>query len=175
MPSAASKTRLKTHSKENRRCEWGAFCSHQLCDPVHRRDGKGHSSEGGMMVFETVEISSSVEERREESPLVSWAAIVAGAIAAAALDSRSPCFRCRHGLLGRIPVEQFRRVGQHIPNRHRYLSDCRRYARLYRWRFHRRGVCVQNGSASMSTKCSFATLLMAFWHGDWPRYSALRF
>ena len=37
------------------------------------------------MVFETVEISSSVEERREESPLVSWAAIVAGAIAAAAL------------------------------------------------------------------------------------------
>ena len=37
------------------------------------------------MVFETVEISSSVEERREESPLVPWAAIVAGAIAAAAL------------------------------------------------------------------------------------------
>ena len=37
------------------------------------------------MVFETIEISSPVEERREESPLVSWGAIVAGAIAAAAL------------------------------------------------------------------------------------------
>ena len=36
---------------------------------------------GAVMVFETVEISSSVEERREESPLVSWAAIIAGAIA----------------------------------------------------------------------------------------------
>jgi hypothetical protein len=45
-------------------------------------------------------------------------------------DSRSPCFRCWNGLLGRIPVEQFRRIGQHIPNRHRYLSDCRRHARL---------------------------------------------
>ena len=37
------------------------------------------------MVFETIEISSPVEERREESPLVPWGAIVAGAIAAAAL------------------------------------------------------------------------------------------
>ena len=32
-----------------------------------------------------------------------------------------------------------------------------------------KGACVQNGSASMSTKSSFATLLMAFWHGDWLR------
>ena len=40
------KERLKTHSKENRHCEWGASSSHKLCDPVHRRDGKGHSSEG---------------------------------------------------------------------------------------------------------------------------------
>jgi hypothetical protein len=37
------------------------------------------------MVFETIEISTPVEERAEESPLVSWAAITAGAIAAAAL------------------------------------------------------------------------------------------
>ena len=37
------------------------------------------------MVFETIEISTPVEERPEESPLVSWAAIAAGAIAAAAL------------------------------------------------------------------------------------------
>jgi hypothetical protein len=37
------------------------------------------------MVFETVEISTPVEESSDESPAVSWAAVVAGAIAAAAL------------------------------------------------------------------------------------------
>ena len=37
------------------------------------------------MVFESIEISTPVEERPEDSPLVSWAAIAAGAIAAAAL------------------------------------------------------------------------------------------
>jgi hypothetical protein len=37
------------------------------------------------MVFETVEISTPVEESSGESPAVSWAAVVAGAIAAAAL------------------------------------------------------------------------------------------
>jgi hypothetical protein len=37
------------------------------------------------MVFETLEISTPVEESFDESPAVSWAAVVAGAIAAAAL------------------------------------------------------------------------------------------
>ena len=45
-------------------------------------------------------------------------------------DPRSPCIRCWHGVLGRIPVGQFRHIGKHIPNYHRPLSDRGRAARL---------------------------------------------
>src|SRR5450759_3763300 len=45
-------------------------------------------------------------------------------------DPRSPCIRCWHGILGRIPVGQFRHIGKHIPNYHRPLSDRGRAARL---------------------------------------------
>jgi hypothetical protein len=62
--------------------------------------------------IETVEISNAVDE----SPAISWAAVVGGAVAAVALNSRSPRIRCWHGLLVGIPVGQFGRIDQHIPN-----------------------------------------------------------
>ena len=96
---------------------------------------------GTLMAIETVEISTPVEE----SPAVSWVAIAAGAIRCCRSDSRSSCVRRWHGLLGCIPVGQFRRVGQHIPNWHRRLSDLRCYARLCHWRLHRGASAYEMG------------------------------
>jgi hypothetical protein len=56
------------------------------------------------MVFETVEISTPVGESSDESSAVSWAAVVAGAIAAAALTLVLLAFGAGMGLLGRNPV-----------------------------------------------------------------------
>ena len=85
MPSAVSKTRSKTHSKENRRCEWELLLLTSFVIPSTAETGRVIHPRVTVAVFETVEISTPVEERPEESPLVSWAAIGAGAIAAAAL------------------------------------------------------------------------------------------
>ena len=59
MRSAASKTRLKTPSKENRRREWGAFLL--LTNSLVRHEtGTVIYPTGAVMVFETVEISTAV-------------------------------------------------------------------------------------------------------------------
>ena len=122
------------------------------------------------MVFKSVEISTPVAKPR---------GIVAShrgrCNCGCRPDSRSPCIRCWHGIFGRVRVEQCRHIGEHIPDYHRSLPDCRRDARLCHWGVTSPGVCVQNGLASIPTKSSSATQLMAFWHGHSPRSSAPRF
>ena len=126
------------------------------------------------MVFETVEISTPVEERPEESPLVSWAAIAAGAIAAAALTLVLLAFGAGMGFSAVSPW------GYSGVSASTFQIDTGIYLIVVAMLASTVGGFIAgrlrtNGSASMSTKSSFATLLMAFWHGDWPRYSALRF
>ena len=105
-------------------------------DPPHSQGGKGHSPEGRGGWFSKQLKFLLQSKNAPKKALWSHRQRLERCNCCCRPDSRSTCIRCWHGLFGRIPVGQFGCIGEYIPNRHRCLSDCRRYARLYHWRVH---------------------------------------
>ena len=116
------------------------------------------------MVFESVEISTPAEE----SPAVSWPAIAAGAIAAAAMTLVLLAFGAGMGFSAVSPW------GNSGISASTFQISTAIYLMVVALLASALGAtspggCVQDGSASIPTRSSSVTLLMAFWHGHWPR------
>ena len=116
------------------------------------------------MVFESVEISTPPEE----SPTVSWPAIAAGAVAAAALTLVLLAFGAGMGFSAVSPWGNSGISASTFQiTTGLYLIVVALLASAMGGTSP--GGCVQDGSASMPTKSSSATQLMAFWRGHSPR------
>ena len=70
MPSAASKTRSKTRSKENRRCEWELLLLTSFVIPSTAETGRVIHPRATVMVFETVEILLLSKNAPKKAPCV---------------------------------------------------------------------------------------------------------
>src|ERR1022692_4870646 len=99
------------------------------------------------MVFETIE-AVEVSTPAEESPAVSWAAVVAGAIATAALTLVLLAFGAGMGFSAISPWGNSGVSASTFSNWYWSLSDSRRYAGLYHWRLHRGAVTDHVGRCS---------------------------
>ena len=116
------------------------------------------------MVFESVEISTPAEE----SPAVSWPAIAAGAIAAAALTLVLLAFGAGMGFSAVSPWGNSRISASTFQiTTGLYLIVVALLASAMGGTSP--GGCVRDGSASIPTKSSSVTQLMAFWRGHSPR------
>ena len=111
--------------------------------------------------IEAVEFSDAVDE----SPAVSWAAVVAGAVAAAALTLVLLAFGAGMGFSSVSPW------GNSGVSTSTFQISAGIYLIVVAMLASTIGGFIAgrlrtNGSASIRTKSSFATPLMVFWHGD---------
>ena len=116
------------------------------------------------MVFESLEISTPAEE----SSAVSWPAIAAGAVSAAALTIVLLAFGAGMGFSAVSPW------GNSGISASTFQISTAVYLMVVALLASALGAtslggCVQDGSASIPTRFSSVTLPMVFWRGHWLR------